>query len=240
MKKYYKENLIGKRYGKLLIKDVIEKSNSIRKDGIFICDCDCGNTNVEIKANGVFQGRSYSCGCERDKNKFKKLCNNYNLNGEYGIGYTLKNEPFYFDLEDYDIIKGYCWFYSETEYLHANDGNGSIVKMHRLIFNLNKEDKMDIVDHKDGRHYDNRKENLRVCNRSQNGMNTYIKPNKTTGIRGITFSKQHNKYRVRITLKCEVIHIGYFENLEDAIKARLDAEEIYFGEFSYKNSRIKE
>ena len=35
--------------------------------------------------------------------------NVYDLSGEYGIGYTLKGEEFYFDLEDYDKIKDYCW-----------------------------------------------------------------------------------------------------------------------------------
>ena len=31
-------------------------------------------------------------------NKNHKKYNNYDLTGEYGIGYTFKNEEFYFDL----------------------------------------------------------------------------------------------------------------------------------------------
>ena len=36
--------------------------------------------------------------------------NIYDLSNEYGIGYTSNTkEPFYFDLEDYDKVKEYCW-----------------------------------------------------------------------------------------------------------------------------------
>jgi hypothetical protein len=33
------------------------------------------------------------------------------------------------------------------------------------------------------------------------------------------------------------VHLGYFDNFEDAIKVRKEAEEKYFGEFSYDNSQ---
>lgn len=32
--------------------------------------------------------------------------------------------------------------------------------------------------------------------------------------------------------------IGYFENFEDAVKARKDAENKYYGEYSYDNSQM--
>ena len=32
------------------------------------------------------------------------------------------------------------------------------------------------------------------------------------------------------------MHLGVFENFEDAIKARKDAEEKYYGEYSFDNS----
>ena len=41
----------------------------------------------------------------------KEIKNKYDLSGEYGIGWTHNTEhEFYFDLEDYDIIKYYCWY----------------------------------------------------------------------------------------------------------------------------------
>ena len=55
--------------------------------------------------------------------------------------------------------------------------------------------------------------------------NNTMKNNKTshTGI-----SIVNNKYRVRIQVNKKPIHIGYFDTLEDAIKARKIAEEKYF------------
>ena len=44
---------------------------------------------------------------------YNKKSNIYDLSGEYGIGRASNtNQEFYFDLEDYDKIKDYCW--SET------------------------------------------------------------------------------------------------------------------------------
>jgi hypothetical protein len=51
--------------------------------------------------------------------KLKKF-NQYDLSGSYGIGYCSNtNNPFYFDLEDYDLIKDYCWMevvYGKSNY----------------------------------------------------------------------------------------------------------------------------
>lgn len=48
----------------------------------------------------------------------QRKVNQYDLSLEYGIGYTNKGIPFYFDKEDYHKIVGYTW--------HM-DANGFIV-----------------------------------------------------------------------------------------------------------------
>ena len=50
--------------------------------------------------------------------------------------------------------------------------------------------------------------------------------NNKTGHTGI--SCINGKYRVRIQVNHKSKHLGYFDNLQDAIKARKDAEEKYF------------
>ena len=63
--------------------------------------------------------------------------NVYDLSGEYGIGYTLKGEPFWFDLEDYDLIKDYCWHYTQKGYLEAtNAETRKAIKLHRLVMGV--------------------------------------------------------------------------------------------------------
>lgn len=49
-----------------------------------------------------------------------------------------------------------------------------------------------------------------------------------TGIRGITYKTKRGAYVVSIGLKGKMIYIGQFKNLDDAIKARKDAEEKYY------------
>ena len=52
-----------------------------------------------------------------------------------------------------------------------------------------------------------------------------IKSN-STGYRGISII--NGRYRVRIQVNKKSFHVGYFDILEDAIKARKEAEEKYF------------
>lgn len=76
---------------------------------------------------------------------------------------------------------------------------------------------------------DNRKENLRVATATENVLNRGIYKNNTSGIRGVSFNKRKNKWVARLTYNKKVISLGYFNNLEDAKKARLDGEIKYFG-----------
>lgn len=46
------------------------------------------------------------------------------------------------------------------------------------------------------------------------------------------FIKETNKFMARIKVNGKYKYLGLYENIEDAIKARLEAEKIYFGEFS--------
>lgn len=91
------------------------------KSSRWLCQCECNGKN-SLKVfigNDLRGGKSQSCGClkrektiERNKigkiNKMFRKYNTYDLSGEYGVGYTFKDEEFYFDLEDYDLIKDYC------------------------------------------------------------------------------------------------------------------------------------
>ena len=46
--------------------------------------------------------------------------------------------------------------------------------------------------------------------------------------------KNRNKWIAQITVNYKNIHLGRYENIEDAIKARKEAEVKYFGEYRYK------
>ena len=106
-------DLTGQRFGRLT---VVKRAEGRRNpNGSLItrwhCKCDCGN-EVDVIANYLRNGTTKSCGClQRDLLSVKQTkFNRYDLSGEYGVGYTSKNQPFYFDKEDYELIKDYCWF----------------------------------------------------------------------------------------------------------------------------------
>ena len=92
------------------------------------------------------------------------------------------------------------------------------------------------VDHINHIRTDNRKCNLRVVDRSLNQRNLPLSKRNTSGVVGVWFNKDANKWVAEIRLNYKKISLGYFINKEDAIKARKEAEEKYFGEYSYDNS----
>lgn len=135
-------------------------------------------------------------------------------------------------MEDFEKIKDYCWFKDNNGYIATNI-NMQLIRQHRLIMNvLNNKEK--IIDHINGIKHDNRKENLRICTYQQNCFNVGINKNNTSRITGVYWNKIMNKWVSQIGIDGKLIYLGSFDNKEDAIKARKDAEIKYFGEFRYK------
>ena len=109
--------------------------------------------------------------------------------------------------------------------------------IHRLVaeaFLENPDDKR-CVDHIDRNKLNNHISNLRYATDSENGMNKSRQSNNTSGIVGVYFCKDRNKGRAVIKKDGNPIHLGYFETKEEAIEARIKAEEKYFKEFRAQN-----
>lgn len=236
-----KEDLTGMKFNRLTVKEQAEDyidNNKIHYSQ-WLCICDCGN-NVIVRGNGLKNGHTKSCGCLQREytSKISKRQNKYDLSGEYGIGYTTKGEEFYFDLEDYDKIKDYCWCIDKKGYVissyNIKTKNRAIVAMHQLIINCKG---VDHIHGKDSRN-DNRKINIRVATKSQNAMNIGLRSNNTSGITGVYFNKKMNKWVASIMVDGIRLRLGSFDidKKHEAEKIRKEAEEKYFGEYSYDNS----
>ena len=78
--------------------------------------------------------------------------------------------------------------------------------------------------------FNNCKNNFRICSSFNNSKNTSKPKNSICEFMGVSFEK--GKYCARIGHNKRKIHLGRFSNLEDAIKARLQAEKKYCGEFA--------
>lgn len=223
---------VGNKYGRLTV--ISRGENDKQGNACWYCQCDCGNPNLYlVKGYALRNGHTKSCGCLHQETAKKqgianRKTNTYDLTGEYGIGYSLKGEPFYFDLEDYELIKNYCWHLDKNGYVVCK--RKKLIFMHRLV--TDAPDDM-IVDHIYHKVNDNRKKNLRICTHSDNQKNRKIS-NSSSGMCGVYWYSKQQKWSAEIGLDGTNIRLGLFDNLQDAIKARKEAEKKYYKEFRYK------
>ena len=223
-----KINMLNQRFGRLV---VIDEAPNYRTQAMWKCKCDCGNI-VICRGSHLREGVTNSCGClvrEKLKEASKKF-NTYNLNKEYGIGYTLKNEIFYFDKEDYEKIQRYCWYKNRGGYLIARNENGKQIRMHRFIMDCL--DSNLVVDHINRITYDNRKSNLRLCAQALNSANSKKPKNSTHTYIGVVFNKKIQKWHAYMMLNRQHINLGYFQTEKEVLLARLDGEKLYWGDYA--------
>ncbi len=82
---------------------------------------------------------------------------------------------------------------------------------------------------------DNRIVNLREATNSQNNFNSPMKPNNTSGFKGVSRSARDGKYKAQISAHGKRILIGVFNDAESAAKA-YDAEALRLhGEYARLN-----
>jgi hypothetical protein len=238
-------NLVGKKFGRLLVQErVFEKQEDIGKPR-WKCKCDCGNTTVVVGAD-LRYGNSTSCGCYAiELNKIRsKRYNKYRLYKNCGVGFIGDKIKFYFDREDYDLIKDFKWNANQTNHIYSTlpiDENNKSYKqifLHRLILGIiNVEN--DEVDHKDKNPLNNRKSNLEITDHQGNMLNLKTYKTNKTGIRGVSFDKRSNGWIAKLQYKKELVLFTRYGTFEEAIIARLNAEKEYFGNTSPQKHLFK-
>jgi hypothetical protein len=125
------------------------------------------------------------------------------------IGNTIVDDDKWHDLSLY----GWCLF---NNYARAVI-NGKKIFLHRYLLNANEGD---IVDHINSIRYDNRLDNLRITNHSNNGQNKnkLITETSSSKYKGVHFAKNVNKYNACISKNNIDYNLGYFD---DEVKAGL-------------------
>jgi hypothetical protein len=87
------------------------------------------------------------------------------------------------------------------------------------------------IDHIDGNPTNNRFENLREATRLQNAQNVKMTTRNTSGIRGVHWRADCEKWRALIFVNGKQIHLGYFNAARDAQDAYVKAAKHHFGKF---------
>jgi hypothetical protein len=88
------------------------------------------------------------------------------------------------------------------------------------------------IDHINNDKTDNRIENLREANASQNNHNSRLRKDNNSGVKGVYWSKQHNKWRVQIGVNGKNKYFGLHDDLELAELVAQEARNEYHKEFA--------
>lgn len=113
--------------------------------------------------------------------------------------------------------------------------NRQSYQLHRLIYIFHKGGIPEgcIIDHSCGNNTNNKIENLQPITQHNNMIKMKKFVTNKSGYRGV--SKFRNKWRTHITINNKQIHIGIFENVQDAARAYDKAAMEYHGEFAQLN-----
>jgi len=129
-------------------------------------------------------------------------------------------------------------YYDVSLYKNNKEKHGFIHKLVADAFLKNLNEKP-CVDHIDGNRLNNTLVNLRFVTYSENNMNKLIYSNNKSGTTGVYWRSTRNTWVARIEIDKKMKYLGCFTNKENAIKARKDAQDLYFGEYQKFNSNYE-
>lgn len=138
---------------------------------------------------------------------------------------TGSHEPVLVSWEDYPLLSHFAWYVSRG---YANCSSPQAFD-NRLMHRIVSGNQGQCVDHINGNKLDNRRSNLRVCSQVENQQNRHvINKNNTSGVKGVSWFKPHQKWCAEIWVRGKKICLGYFDDKDAAAKARKLGEEKYF------------
>lgn len=136
-----------------------------------------------------------------------------------------------FDTEDVERVKNVKWTLQNSSrtakpHIQVRGRENDTYRMwlmQRYILNMPFVTYRQVIDHINRNPLDNRKCNLRVVSQWENMQN---KENEGK-VKGVYFIKNRNKYMAEICLNRKRHKLGFYDNYEEALAARLAAEKIF-------------
>ena len=233
---HQKFDLTGQIFGRLTVirKELPPEYVKDKRTSYWLCRCQCGN-EIVVKRNSLTSGRTKSCGClKRDLNRQTKKQNIRIDHGSYIEGIDVQGRSFYISPQDSYIFDMAYWSVRTNGYVCCGNSNGPT--LHRLIMHAHTGE---IVDHENHNPSDNRRENLRITNTQNNTRNKTLPRNNRSGIIGVCQEKS-GCWRAYITVDDYNMKLYSGKSKEAAIRKRLEAENLYFGEFAPQKALFKQ
>lgn len=113
--------------------------------------------------------------------------------------------------------------------------SGRIVYRYAIVWALHHGEWPGQIDHEDRDQLNDRIDNLRPCNHSQNSGNAGLRSDNTTGVKGVYWNKKARKFQAQISIENQVTYLGIFESIDDARSAYDMAASAHFGDFACTN-----
>lgn len=149
--------------------------------------------------------------------------------------------PVLVDQGDYKWLSQWTWWFTTDGYAYRQDNlkehvsSGRPKRRHALMHRAILQPKAgEIVDHINRNKLDNRRSNLRIVGNSVNMHNTDLRSTNTSGHKGVSWNARRQRWRAYIGIGMRRIELGYYRRIEDAIAARVDAEERYAEECGFQ------
>lgn len=218
MNKLTKDEWIGRRFGRLVVINLVKSTTETRQKAL--CKCDCGNFKTVMISN-LKNGATQSCGCWHRESTSKANATHH------ATGTKLHNE--------WRAMKARCNIKSCSNYESYGGRGISVCKEWNDSFEIFKEwsenngyqedltlDRIDV----NGNYEPN---NCRWVDKKVQARNRRPRSTCKTGVSGVAKRSDRDSYRVSIGVNGKCINIGNFRKFEDAVQARKEAELKYWG-----------
>lgn len=217
MGKNYKKVKSGDRVGRLVVLEAVGKS----KNGSFIwkCRCDCGKYK-EVISSSLNSKLTRSCGCLYDE-----------IKGKQSITHGMIDSREY---NTWSSMKQRC-YYTRHQYYDRYGGRGIVVcdrwleSFENFYEDMGKCPKGMTLDriNNDGNYEPS---NCKWSTQTEQSRNTGISSANKSGYKGVTYHKATGKWIAIIGINGKTKHLGVYEDIADAVKARSDAEKEYWND----------
>ena len=196
------KDMTPKLIGETYMKYPAENSTRKYRYGLYVCQY-CGK-EFEATTAHIKSGNTRSCGCQKggnthglSHNQFYKTWKNmmgrcYNLKNKHYQSYGGRGISVCTDWQD--LANFVSW--AEETYIEG-------MTMDRINNDGNYEPT-----------------NIRWADKTTQQLNQRIQKNNTSGFVGINWHKGNNKWVAKIKVNKIVIHLGYFNSVQEAVEAR--------------------
>lgn len=202
----------GLRFGRLVAVS-LDFSKSRKA---YLCKCDCGNKKV-IMRQSLINGCTSSCGCIKKKYNHPK---GYNTK-TYKLWHTMIRRCHNKKSKDYKRYSSKGIIVCDR-WQGLNGFVNFISDMGERTSDLHSIDRID----NDGIYTP---ENCRWATKEVQSRNQRIYVNNKTGVKGVSWDEKGKRWISSIYNNKKAISLGRYTVFKDAVEARLDAEEKYWG-----------